>query len=111
MRAQRAGLKSFVAVARACLDESVAYSQVRKTFGKPICEHQSIQIKLAEMATRLEASRLLVEAAASPEADDREVAALVREGRVLVAVDRQAHLLAEPARERGVSLDPATASR
>jgi len=53
-----------VGIARACLDESVVYSQTRKTFGKPICEHQSIQIKLAEMATRLEASRLLVEAAA-----------------------------------------------
>ena len=49
---------------RACLEESVAYAQVRKTFGKPICEHQSIQIKLAEMATRLEASRLLTESAA-----------------------------------------------
>ena len=53
-----------VGIARACLEESVAYSQVRKTFGKPICEHQSIQIKLAEMATRLEASRLLTEQAA-----------------------------------------------
>ncbi len=53
-----------VGIARACLDESVAYAQVRKTFGKPICQHQSIQIKLAEMATRLEASRLLTEAAA-----------------------------------------------
>ncbi len=53
-----------VGIARACLDESVAYSQVRKTFGKPICQHQSIQIKLAEMATRLEAARLLTEAAA-----------------------------------------------
>jgi alkylation response protein AidB-like acyl-CoA dehydrogenase len=53
-----------VGLARACLDESVAYSQIRKTFGKPICEHQSIQIKLAEMATRVEASRLLTEAAA-----------------------------------------------
>ena len=42
-----------VGMARACLDESIAYSQVRKTFGKPICEHQSIQIKLAETATRL----------------------------------------------------------
>ena len=51
-------------IARACLEESVAYAQIRKTFGKPICEHQSIQIKLAEMATRLEASRLLVESAA-----------------------------------------------
>ena len=53
-----------VGIARACLQESVAYAQSRKTFGKPICEHQSIQIKLAEMATRLEASRLLTESAA-----------------------------------------------
>ena len=53
-----------VGIARACLEESVAYTQLRKTFGKPICEHQSIQIKLAEMATRLEASRLLVDSAA-----------------------------------------------
>jgi alkylation response protein AidB-like acyl-CoA dehydrogenase len=53
-----------VGIARACLEESVAYAQVRKTFGQPICEHQSIQIKLAEMATRLEASRLLLESAA-----------------------------------------------
>jgi alkylation response protein AidB-like acyl-CoA dehydrogenase len=53
-----------VGVAEAALDASVKYSQVRKTFGKPICEHQSIQIKLADMATRLEAARLLVEKAA-----------------------------------------------
>ncbi|HSS65003.1 MAG TPA: acyl-CoA dehydrogenase family protein [Gammaproteobacteria bacterium] len=53
-----------VGIARACLEASTAYSQQRKTFGKPICEHQSIQIKLAEMATRLEASRLLTESAA-----------------------------------------------
>jgi alkylation response protein AidB-like acyl-CoA dehydrogenase len=53
-----------VGVAQAALDESVAYSQVRKTFGKPICEHQAIQLKLGEMATRLEAARLLVESAA-----------------------------------------------
>jgi alkylation response protein AidB-like acyl-CoA dehydrogenase len=53
-----------VGLARACLEESTAYAQLRKTFGKPICEHQSIQIKLAEMATRLEAARLLTESAA-----------------------------------------------
>ena len=53
-----------VGIARACLEESVAYAQSRKTFGKPICEHQTIQIKLADMATRLEAARLLVESAA-----------------------------------------------
>jgi alkylation response protein AidB-like acyl-CoA dehydrogenase len=53
-----------VGVARAALTESVNYSKVRKTFGKPICEHQAIQLKLADMATRVEASRLLVERAA-----------------------------------------------
>ncbi len=53
-----------VGIARACLEESVAYAQSRRTFGKPICEHQTIQIKLADMATRLEAARLLVESAA-----------------------------------------------
>lgn len=40
------------------------YAQTRKTFGKPICEHQAIQIQLADMATRVEAARLLVESAA-----------------------------------------------
>ncbi|MGI9386244.1 MAG: acyl-CoA dehydrogenase family protein, partial [Methyloligellaceae bacterium] len=53
-----------VGVAKACLDESLAYAQSRKTFGKPICRHQSVQIKLADMATRVEAARLLVEQAA-----------------------------------------------
>ena len=53
-----------VGVARASLDDSIEYAKTRKTFGKPISEHQSIQIKLAEMATKLEASRLLTEQAA-----------------------------------------------
>jgi len=53
-----------VGVANAALKDSVAYAQVRKTFGKPICEHQAIQLKLGEMATRCEAARLLVENAA-----------------------------------------------
>jgi alkylation response protein AidB-like acyl-CoA dehydrogenase len=56
-------------VAQAALDEAVAYAQVRKTFGKPIAEHQAIQLKLGEMATRTQAARLLVYAAA--EAFDR----------------------------------------
>jgi len=53
-----------VGVAQAALDESVKYSQQRKTFGKPICEHQAIQLKLGEMATRVEAARLLTMQAA-----------------------------------------------
>ena len=53
-----------VGIANAALKESVRYAQLRKTFGKPICEHQAIQLKLGEMATRVEASRLLLESAA-----------------------------------------------
>ncbi len=53
-----------VGLARAALEESVAYAQIRKTFGKPIGEHQAIQLKLADMAAQVEASRLLTEQAA-----------------------------------------------
>lgn len=58
-----------VGLAQAALDESVKYAQIRKTFGKPIAEHQAIQLKLGDMATRAEASRLLTQRAA--EAFDR----------------------------------------
>jgi alkylation response protein AidB-like acyl-CoA dehydrogenase len=51
-------------LARACLEEALRYAQVRRTFGKPIAEHQAIQLKLGEMATRAEAARLLIEQAA-----------------------------------------------
>ncbi len=53
-----------VGVARAALDASVSYAQARRTFGVPISQHQAIQIKLADMATRVEAARLLTEKAA-----------------------------------------------
>jgi alkylation response protein AidB-like acyl-CoA dehydrogenase len=46
-------------LAQAALMDSVKYAQVRKTFGKPIAEHQAIQLKLGEMATRVQAARLL----------------------------------------------------
>jgi len=50
-------------LARAAFEEAIRYSQKRTAFGKPISEHQSIQIKLADMATHIEASRLLIYAA------------------------------------------------
>ncbi|HEY7578681.1 MAG TPA: acyl-CoA dehydrogenase family protein [Acetobacteraceae bacterium] len=53
-----------VGIAQAALDESLRYAQVRKTFGVPIAQHQAIQLKLADMATRTEAARLLVRRAA-----------------------------------------------
>jgi alkylation response protein AidB-like acyl-CoA dehydrogenase len=46
-------------LAGAALKDAVRYAQIRKTMGKPICEHQAIQLKLGEMATRLQAARLL----------------------------------------------------
>ena len=53
-----------VGIARRALDEATAYAQTRRTFGKPIAEHQAIQLKLGEMATRTRAAELLTEDAA-----------------------------------------------
>ncbi len=53
-----------VGVAKAAMEDAVKYAQQRKTFGKPIADHQSIQIKLADMATKVEAAKLLVAQAA-----------------------------------------------
>jgi acyl-CoA dehydrogenase len=51
-------------VMRRALDESLAYAKERKTFGVPIAQHQLIQAMLADMAIRLEATRLLYQKAA-----------------------------------------------
>ena len=51
-------------VARAAFEAAIAYAQQRETFGVPIARHQAIQFKLADMATQLEAARLLTENAA-----------------------------------------------
>ncbi len=48
-----------VGVAEAALQLAVDYARMRKTFGKPISEHQAIQLKIGEMATRARAARLL----------------------------------------------------
>jgi butyryl-CoA dehydrogenase len=46
-------------IARAALEDAVRYSGDRKTFGQPLAQHQAIQFKLADMATELDAARLL----------------------------------------------------
>jgi alkylation response protein AidB-like acyl-CoA dehydrogenase len=51
-------------IAAGAYELALKYSKERKTFGKPICEHQAIQFKLADMHTRIEAARLLVYKAA-----------------------------------------------
>ena len=53
-----------VGVATAAFEASIRYAQQRETFGKPISQHQAIQIKLADMATKIEAARLLTYQAA-----------------------------------------------
>ncbi|MEQ8805254.1 MAG: acyl-CoA dehydrogenase family protein [Rhodospirillales bacterium] len=56
-------------IAQSALDEALAYVQERKQFGKPLVEFQAVQMKLAEMALRCEASRLLIWRAAQNAAD------------------------------------------
>lgn len=51
-------------IAAGALELALAYSKERKTFGKPISQHQAIQFKLADMATSIESARLLVYKAA-----------------------------------------------
>ena len=53
-----------VGFARRALEEALAYARSRRQFGKPLAEFQGIQFKLADMATELEAARLLVYQAA-----------------------------------------------
>lgn len=52
-------------LASAALDQALAYTQERKAFGKPIVDFQAVQLKLAEMAMRVEAARLLIWRAAA----------------------------------------------
>ncbi|MFN2520721.1 MAG: acyl-CoA dehydrogenase [Candidatus Limnocylindria bacterium] len=54
-----------VGIARACLEDSLAYAKQREAFGKPIAEFQAIQWKIADMATEVDAARLLTWRAAA----------------------------------------------
>lgn len=53
-----------IGLSTAAFEASIRYAQERETFGKPIAQHQAIQMKLAQMATKIEASRLLMMQAA-----------------------------------------------
>ena len=54
-----------VGVAAAALDAAIDYAKRRRTFGEPIAKHQAIQLKLADMATKVKAARLLTHDAAA----------------------------------------------
>ena len=61
-----------VGVATAAFEAAIKYAQQRKTFGVPISQHQAIQLKLADMATKIQAARLLTyEAAAKKDRGER----------------------------------------
>jgi len=61
-----------VGVAQAAFNASIRYSQQRQTFGVPISQHQAIQLKLADMATKIQAARLLTyDAAAKKDRGER----------------------------------------
>jgi alkylation response protein AidB-like acyl-CoA dehydrogenase len=65
-----------VGLAQAAFEAALRYSQQRSTFGKPICQHQAVQLKLADMATAVTAARLLTYAGA--DTADRVGAGLAR---------------------------------
>ena len=61
-----------VGIATAAFEAAIKYAQQRKTFGVPIAQHQAIQLKLADMATKIEAARLLTyDAAAKKDRGER----------------------------------------
>jgi alkylation response protein AidB-like acyl-CoA dehydrogenase len=71
-----------VGIAQRALELALRYSQERKTFGKPIAEHQAIQFKLADMATQVDAARLLTLRAA-PEGCRRALGPRGRHGQAV----------------------------
>lgn len=54
-----------VGIAEGALKLALRYAQEREAFGKPICQHQAIQLKLADMATQVEGAKLLIQQAAT----------------------------------------------
>jgi butyryl-CoA dehydrogenase len=61
-----------VGIATRAFEEAIRYAQQRETFGKPIAQHQAVQLMLAQMATKIEAARLLtLQAAERKSAGDR----------------------------------------
>jgi alkylation response protein AidB-like acyl-CoA dehydrogenase len=78
-----------VGLAQAAFEAALRYSQQRTTFGKPLCQHQAVQLKLADMATGITAARLLTNEAAASEAAgplDPAAAAMARLQAASVAV-------------------------
>ncbi len=92
-----------VGIAEGALQLASDYAQTRKSFGKPICEHQAIQLKLGEMATRARAARLLtLDAAAAFDRNERcdMEAGMAKYFASEAALDEQHRVDAHPRRVR-----------
>ena len=79
-----------VGIAQRALELALRYSQERKTFGKPIAQHQAIQFKLADMATQVDAARLLTLRAAPAEGRRRALGPRGRHGQAVRLGGRRA---------------------
>jgi alkylation response protein AidB-like acyl-CoA dehydrogenase len=78
---------SAVGLAQAAFEAALRYSQQRTTFGQPLCQHQAVQLKLADMATGITAARLLTAHAAEGEPLDPAAGAMARLAAAKVAAD------------------------
>ena len=88
-----------VGLAQAAFEAALRYSQQRSAFGRPICQHQAIQLKLADMATRITAARLLTHRAAErAHADARDEAIWMAK---LYAAETAYHVSLEAMRVHG----------
>ena len=93
-------------IGTAALGEAIAYSKTRETFGQPIANRQAIQWMLADMATELEAARLLTWKAAAEDRQDRvtieaSMAKLAASEAAHRAADRAMQILASAGYRRG----------
>ena len=88
-----------VGIAQRAFELAIRYAQERKTFGKPIAQHQAIQFKLADMATKIEAARLVTRKAARLKDAGRALGPRGRDGEAPGLRDRQGG-------RRGVIPDP-----
>src|SRR5262249_24004299 len=82
-------------IGQAALDEAIAYAKTRETFGQPIANYQAIQWMLADMATELDAARMLtIKAAAAKDPQER---CTLEASRAKVAGSEAGHKAAEKA--------------
>jgi alkylation response protein AidB-like acyl-CoA dehydrogenase len=76
-----------IGLAQAAFEAALRYSQQRTAFGQPLCQHQAVQLKLADMATAITAARLLTYRAAEDDALDPVAGAMARLAAARVAAD------------------------